>query len=134
MCRILLVDDEALVLTLLKRVLHDAGHETVAVSSGEEAIAIAETEIERMDLLITDLKMTGISGQETAARIRQLKPDLPVIYMSGYCDRAAAGLNALAGSSQFLAKPFTKHSLLNAIHMVLPEQCWMDQQARAINA
>jgi CheY-like chemotaxis protein len=124
MCRVLIVDDESLVLSLLKRVLNNAGFDTIEAQSGHEALAILGDNGTRIDLLVTDLKMPGMSGQELAGKALELRPELPVLYMSGYCDRAAAGADALKGSSGFLQKPFSRASLLAKIFTVLPEGAW----------
>lgn len=120
MKNILVVDDEPLVLLLLKRVLSEAGYNVLGAESGEDALEVAASFAGRIHLLLTDLTMPGISGQQLSAALVQRRPDLQVIYMSGYCDRAAAGLNSLHGSVAFLQKPFGRPSLLAAIHEVLP--------------
>jgi two-component system, cell cycle sensor histidine kinase and response regulator CckA len=120
MKNILVVDDEPLVLMLLKRVLTEAGFNVLEASSGEEAIEISAGFVTRIHLLLTDLKMPGICGQQLSATLLRQRPDMQVIYMSGYCDRAAAGLNSLDGSVAFLQKPFGRPNLLAAIHTVLP--------------
>jgi CheY-like chemotaxis protein len=120
MKNILVVDDEPLVLLLLKRVLTEAGYNVLEAESGEEALEVSASFAGRIHLLLTDLRMPGISGQQLSAALVQHRPDVQVIYMSGYCDRAAAGLNSLDGSVAFLQKPFGRPSLLAAIHEVLP--------------
>jgi DNA-binding NtrC family response regulator len=122
MCTILVVDDERLVLTLLARVLSEAGYEVLQADSAEEALKLSATS--NFDLLLTDLRMPGLSGQELALCLLQTRPGLPVIYMSGFCDRAAAGLDALSGASEFLQKPFSRSALLTAVMAVLPERYW----------
>ena len=90
MKNILVVDDEPLVLLLLKRVLSEAGYNVLGAESGEDALEVAASFAGRIHLLLTDLTMPGISGQQLSAALVQRRPDLQVIYMSGYCDRAAA--------------------------------------------
>jgi hypothetical protein len=118
---VLIVDDEPLVLSLLRRVLDNAGFEAIEAQSGEQALAILSDRGTQLDLLLTDLKMPGMSGQELAEKALTLRPELPILYMSGYCDRAAAGMNSLNGSVGFLQKPFSRASLLAKIVTVLPE-------------
>jgi two-component system cell cycle sensor histidine kinase/response regulator CckA len=120
MYNILIVDDEPLVLTLLKRVLTEAGFNVLEASSGEQALEVSAGFGARIHLLLTDLKMPGMDGQQLSKTLFEQRPDVQVIYMSGYCDRAAAGLNSLDGSVAFLQKPFGRPTLLAEVNAVLP--------------
>lgn len=131
MATVLVVDDEPLVLSLLERVLRNSGFDVVEAGSGPEALEIARARNGKIDVMLTDLNMPGMSGQELTARVKTEMPDLPVIYMSGYCDRAGAGLDALDGSIAFLQKPFNQTSLLAALFNVVPEY---DICARVVTA
>jgi len=78
---ILCVDDEAIPLTLRMRVLEKFGYAVIAARSGAEALQILDAQ--RVDLVLTDLLMPGLSGAELARKIKQVKPKLPVVVFSG---------------------------------------------------
>jgi len=78
---ILCVDDEAIPLTLRKCVLEKFGYAVIAARSGAEALQVLEAQ--RVDLVLTDLLMPGLSGVELARQIKQRKPGLPVVLFSG---------------------------------------------------
>jgi len=118
--RILLVDDEEIVLRLFETVLELDHHVVTTASNGNGALrAIAEA---TFDLVITDLVMPDKEGIETIIEMRHLRPELPIIAMSGggrgnatdYLDMAAQ-----LGAKKTLAKPFSTQALLDAVHEVL---------------
>src|SRR5439155_12754853 len=83
--RILVVDDEEPVRRLVDRMLSDAGYRPVIASDGPEAIDLAATQT--FDLLVTDLMMPQMNGDELARRLRQKEPSLKVLYLTGFSDR-----------------------------------------------
>jgi CheY-like chemotaxis protein len=109
---ILIVDDERLVLGLLRRVLLDAGFTLLEADSGETALALSRSHAGPIDILLTDLKMPGMCGQELARSIAAERPDIRVIYMSGYSDQSSTLPRVGRGAASFLAKPFTRNTLL----------------------
>lgn len=114
MRNILIVDDERLVLTLLKRTLTEAGFRVLEAASGEQAIHIAAEFPERIEVLLTDLNMPEMDGYDVAAEVSQLRPDTKVIYMSGYF---LEGTTAAKPSQchAVLQKPFKRCTLLATI-------------------
>ena len=124
MYTVMIVDDEPLVLTLLNRCLTDMGFQTLQASSGAEALNCESSYAGRIDVLLTDLKMPGMSGQELTAEMLRRRPGLRVLYMSGYCDRAAAGVDSLEGSIDFVQKPFSRATLMSKMSGVIPEAFW----------
>lgn len=104
---ILLVEDDPVVRLVVQMMLSDEGFHILAADGGEAAVALARRHKHPIDLLITDLVMPGLSGPETAQRIRASRPDLRVLYMSGYADdpvyRTGGALGRDAG---FIQKPF----------------------------
>lgn len=105
---VLCVDDEALIRMMVADCVDELGLKTLEAGSGEEALAkLDETHIA---LLITDIRMGGISGWEVARRARAKQPGLPVIYISGYPSEG----NALEGAI-YLAKPFRPRDLQDAV-------------------
>ncbi len=115
---ILVVEDEETVRTLAARVLSDAGYGVIRAADGSEAYGIVH-DGERVDLVLTDIVMPRMSGVELAERLAALRPDLPVVFMSGYTGtELMPGVQAAAA---YLQKPFAAESLLQRIRAVLDE-------------
>lgn len=103
--RVLLIDDEELVLRSTARLLEIRGYSVLTARDYTEALAVAEREPELL-LAVTDVVLSGISGKEVVRALRQLHPRLRVVYVSGY-DVASSGIHlATDGSEEFLPKPF----------------------------
>lgn len=110
--RVLCVDDEPFIRMVLSECVSGLGLEPVEAASGEEALdAFSPTAI---DLLITDIRMDGISGWEVAEVARALKPELPIIYISGF----PSGGEQLPDTI-YLPKPFRPHELEAAVRKSL---------------
>ena len=112
--RILVVEDEPAVRTLLVSLLTRHGYEATAVTQ-TEALDRARRG-EPIDLLLTDVVMPGMNGRALAKAMTELRPELRVVYMSGYAEDGADGVDEAAG---FLAKPFDLERLLRAVHDAL---------------
>ena len=110
---ILVVEDEPPLRRLVTSVLAAAGHQVLEAVNGYEAIALAEGH-EQIDLLLTDVIMPGITGPDVVARLRSHRPELAVLYMSGY-DNELIDQKALERTAGFLPKPFTPQSLLASV-------------------
>ncbi len=117
--RILVVEDDAQVRRLAERALAAAGYQVVSASTGEEALALVRSAAEPFQLLITDLVMPGLNGQEVAARFRALVPGAPVLMISGYTDDAATREGLLTAGQSFLPKPFTPAELAERVRDLL---------------
>lgn len=103
--RVLLIDDEELVLRSTARLLEIRGYSVLTARDYTEALAVAEREPELL-LAVTDVVLSGISGKEVVRALRQMHPRLKVVYVSGY-DVASSGIHlATDGSEEFLPKPF----------------------------
>ncbi len=113
---ILLVEDEEAVLMLARRVLKQADYEVLDARNGRDAVTICKRNNAAIDLLITDLVMPGLSGEELAKELERRRPDLPVIYISGYSDGERV---TSMQHSWFLAKPFQPQSLLKLVEEAL---------------
>src|SRR6185369_7648077 len=81
---ILVVEDEAAMLEVTRRLLADAGYEVLTASGGEGALRIASGYAGEIHLLLTDVVMPGMLGKEVAVKVAQLRPQIAVLYMSGY--------------------------------------------------
>ncbi len=111
--RVLVVDDERTVVSVIERVLTHAGHEIVAVDSGEAALAAFEARPDAYDAVLLDCSLPGRSGAETLRALRAVRPDIPVVMMSGWSDVLAdEDARTLVA---FLAKPFTTRKLRETI-------------------
>ncbi|MEM6623313.1 MAG: ATP-binding protein [Pseudomonadota bacterium] len=116
--RILLAEDQDEVRAVLHRQLELAGHDVVACASGDTAMAHFQSD-QNFDLLVTDVVMPGrLQGPALAQELRQLKPSLQVIFVSGYANEATVHGNGLRPEDIRLMKPVRRHDLLAAIERV----------------
>jgi two-component system, cell cycle sensor histidine kinase and response regulator CckA len=102
---VLVVEDEDVIRTLVDQVLRGEGYDVLLAAHGDEAIELAEHN--RVDVLLTDLTMPGIGGHELAARLRESRPGLKVMFMSGFAEGGDFSAAALPPATVFLEKPFT---------------------------
>jgi CheY-like chemotaxis protein len=102
---VLLVDDDDLIQGSTHALLDVLGHDTVAVYSGEEALARLEAGYEP-DVVLLDMNMPGLGGAGTLPRLRQLRPDLPVLLATGRADQTALDLVRGYAKVTLLTKPF----------------------------
>ena len=116
---ILLVEDEEEVRNLAAKVLSSYGYQVLRGSHGREALSLAERHPEPIDLLLTDVIMPGMTGQELAERIKPLRPEMKVLYMSGYSGNVIARHGVLGPGVAYLAKPFTESALAGKVREVL---------------
>ncbi len=114
---ILIVENEPAVLEVTARMLRRNGYHVHAASSGAHALALASQY--EFDLLLTDQVMPGVSGSELAQRIRQVRPEAAVLFMSGYSPNVPGPRHAPAEATMLLRKPFTEQTLLESVHAVL---------------
>jgi PAS domain S-box-containing protein len=112
---ILLVEDEAGIRALVRKILRRENYNVFEAGSAEEAMAMASAAPAPIDLLITDVMLPGASGRELAERIRETRPELKVLYISGYTDDDAVRTGAIPLGSRFLQKPFTLGSLVTKV-------------------
>jgi signal transduction histidine kinase len=115
---IMLVEDEPDVRALMRDVLGELGYQVLVAGSSEEALRLADRITDPVDLLITDVVMSGMNGIELAERFTMKRPATKVLYMTGYSHEAVAGLGSLRGSS-LLQKPFRPNDLALRVREVL---------------
>lgn len=101
---ILIVDDDRTIRNLLLRLYECSGYTAVSVGSGEEALASLEHR--DVDLVITDIKLPGISGTELIAKIKETFPDVPIMAITGYSNVDIAIKVLKTGACDFIIKPF----------------------------
>jgi two-component system, cell cycle sensor histidine kinase and response regulator CckA len=116
---VLLAEDEADVRELAREFLQAAGYTVIEARNGQEALKLAAERAEEIDLLVSDLVMPGMTGQQLAALLQQQDPSLRVIFMSGYSEHAAAEAAQAGSSVRILTKPFNRMALLRTIREVL---------------
>jgi CheY-like chemotaxis protein len=117
---ILLVDDEASVRNMLSTVLLNHGYEVVTARDGVEGINYFRAHHRKVALVITDINMPKSNGRTFADLIRPLRPEVPILFMSGLESNGSGRDPALKTSEDpFLLKPFKPASLLNTIHKLL---------------
>ena len=116
---ILFAEDEPQVRNLGERLFRGLGYRVLAAENGEAALTRAESSGEIIDLLVTDVVMPGMTGEELAAELRKSRPDLRVLYISGYAEDSAAIERALRAGDAFLPKPFTVSELAGRVREVL---------------
>jgi CheY-like chemotaxis protein len=115
---ILVVDDEDPVREVARRVLEGEGYRVRDVSSGAEAVALLEGPL-ALNLLIADLDMPEMSGAEMAQRIRAMRRDLKVLYVTGHIDHLMDDRPNLWAGEAYLDKPFSPEGLLEAVALIL---------------
>jgi PAS domain S-box-containing protein len=116
---VLLVEDEAQVLELARQVLEAQGYNVLDATDGPAAFELCSDHAGPIDLLITDMVMPEWSGPETCRRLRQIRPGVRVLYMSGYSKEAIADRSGPAPEGVLLEKPFPPGELLRRVRQAL---------------
>jgi two-component system, cell cycle sensor histidine kinase and response regulator CckA len=116
---ILVVEDEDEVRKLAAGILSRQGYKVLEASHGGDALLMMEKRPEPIELLLTDVVMPGISGPDFARRLKILRPELKVLYMSGYADNGIFQQGILERGMAFLQKPFTVENLARKVREVL---------------
>jgi CheY-like chemotaxis protein len=116
---ILLVEDAQRVRAVVREILEMSGYVVLEARHGAEALEISNRHPGAIHLLVTDVVMPQMSGRELAQRLATLRPDLKVLYMSGYTDDAIVRHGVLAAGIAFLSKPFTPDALALKVREVL---------------
>ncbi|HMK22039.1 MAG TPA: PAS domain S-box protein, partial [Terriglobales bacterium] len=119
---VLLVEDEDSVRELVRDTLIGRGYHVIEAENGLAGMKQTESYSGKIDLLITDVVMPGMSGRELAQRVAAARPDIKVLYLSGYTEDAIIHEGALDPGTAFLQKPFTLHGLARKVHEVLHGQ------------
>ena len=116
---VLLVEDEPAVRRIATLALRRAGHRVLDAADAAAALRIAEAGAEEIDLLVTDVVMPGMGGRALAAALCERRPELPVLFVSGYSEDEALERDVAALRAAFLAKPFTPETLCARVDELL---------------
>ncbi len=116
---ILVVEDEAGIRALVRKILRRQGYEVLEASNGDEALVICREHSGPIDLLITDVIMPEVGGRELVTRFHELRGAAKVLYVSGYTDDATIYSGNYPAGTAFLQKPFTLGALLDKVKEVL---------------
>lgn len=116
---ILLVEDESAVRALAKRVLTQKGYRVLDASDGAIALRIAASHVGEIDLVLTDVAMPNLGGRGMVEELRELSPDLRVLFMSGYPREEVFSDKATADRSPYVQKPFTSDTLCSEVRAAL---------------
>jgi two-component system, cell cycle sensor histidine kinase and response regulator CckA len=116
---LLLADDDPYIRRVMRTFLTNSGFHVLAAASGEEALALSRAHAGAIELVISDLGMPGMSGQELVQHLLTERPGLRVIYMSGCAEEGGLTAQAQRVLSLYLAKPFTMSELSQAVQAML---------------
>ena len=116
---VMLVDDEQALVALGEEILAELGYEPVGFQDSVAALEAFQTNPERFDAVLTDETMPDMTGTELAREIRKLRPDIPVLLMSGYRGRALAARAATSGINDLLKKPLQSHDIAASLAKAL---------------
>jgi len=116
---ILVVEDNAMVLTMVREILEKRGYLVLAASLPEEALELARTTDSSIDLLVSDVVMPQMSGPDLYESLVELRPGLRGLFMSGYASSSVVHKGQLREGVNFIAKPFTSEALLDKVNEFL---------------
>lgn len=116
---ILLVEDEAPLRILAKRILAQKGYRVLEASDGAIALRVAAGHVGEIDLVLTDVAMPNLGGRGMVEELKELSPDLRVLFMSGYPKEQVFPDKATAKVTAYLQKPFTGETLLSEVRAAL---------------
>jgi len=117
--RVLVIEDEQTIRLLLVEVLEEAGYKVLAANDGPAGLRALQT-IQRIDLLVTDVGLPGgLNGRQVADAARQARPDLKVLFITGYAQNAAVGNGLLEPGMEVMTKPFEITSLASKVRTMI---------------
>jgi len=119
---ILLIDDEKMILEVGCELLKELGFKVLSAMSGQEAIDVFQNNRDKIDMIIMDMIMPGMSGSETFDRLREIKPDVKILLSSGYSVDGQATKILRRGCDGFIQKPFNMNQLAEKIQKILPNR------------
>jgi CheY-like chemotaxis protein len=119
---VLVIDDEALFCVLAKSMLETQGYRAIISTNAVEGLKMAQEGWRKIDAVLVDLSMRPLNGRQILTQLRQLRPNTPVVMMSGSAEEDVAAANELGAFPGFLQKPFTSRTLARAIRFASTTQ------------
>jgi two-component system, cell cycle sensor histidine kinase and response regulator CckA len=116
---LMVVEDDAMIMKVIKQVLVSSGYNVLTAGDGKEALRLFDLHKGHIDMLLTDIIMPGMGGRDLADQMKQTRPDLKVLYMSGYTDDAIVRHGMLEKGLSFIQKPFASGNLKKKVREVL---------------
>jgi|WetSurMetagenome_2_1015567.scaffolds.fasta_scaffold00076_57 two-component system, cell cycle sensor histidine kinase and response regulator CckA len=116
---VLIAEDNPLVLNFSSSALTMLGYTVITASSGEEAVALAEKNRQKIDLFMTDVILPGMNGKLASEKISLIRPGIKALFNSGYTEKAIVTNGVLDQGLNFISKPFTAFELAHKIREVL---------------
>ena len=116
---VMVVEDEDSVRELVRQILQDHGHAVLSARHGRDAMLMAERYERPIDLLVTDVVMPEMGGGELAEQLMARRPDLKVLYISGYTNDEVLRRGIQGAPASFLHKPFTADDFMRRVREVL---------------
>ena len=114
-----MVDDDAGVRTLTRRLLERAGFKVMVAADGLQALDVVAAHGDQIDLVLTDVVMPGMSGRDLAEALWRKRPDTRVLFMSGYTEEAISRHGVLARGTHLISKPYSATELTAKVRQVL---------------
>jgi PAS domain S-box-containing protein len=125
---VLLVEDEEMVRKLARQILETCGYKVLEAPHGGAALLVCECHDGPIHLMLTDVVMPEMSGRELMQRLSPLRPEMQVLFMSGYTEHAVVYHGVLEAETHFIQKPFTPEALARKVREVLDEKQIRDQK------
>jgi two-component system cell cycle sensor histidine kinase/response regulator CckA len=116
---VLLVEDEQAVRTLTRKILEESGYRVLEATRADEAVTISNGHDGAIDLMITDMVMPHTNGHDLAEQLGASRPEMKLLYMSGYTEKGLLDKFLKNQAIAFLEKPFSVDGLLNKVRNVL---------------
>jgi len=116
---LLVVEDDLAVCNVTRRILERAGYHVLVADNGRRALEAVESSTREIALVVSDISMPGMSGQELGAELRQRQPKTKILYLSGYSPHVVTGPGAGGADTDFLSKPFTSSGLLDKVRRLI---------------
>jgi two-component system, cell cycle sensor histidine kinase and response regulator CckA len=116
---ILVVEDDAMIMKMIKKVLSRCGYTILCAKDGMEAVSVSELHQGAIHMILTDVIMPGMGGRELAKQVSETRPEIKVLFMSGYTDNAVVHHGVLEKGLNFIQKPFPSANLMKKIREVL---------------
>jgi two-component system, cell cycle sensor histidine kinase and response regulator CckA len=120
---ILIVEDDPSIRDLLQRVLAREGYHVLSAESSIDALSIANHYDARIDMMLSDVVMPGLSGPDLGQRVVALRPRIKLLFVSGFPSHVAVGPGAMSPRAAFLHKPFSIHLLAATVRRCLDKEC-----------